>query len=108
MKRIPVIDRKPVTEVLRSPILIDEPDKMYPVYGFEGVYEISISGRIRKLSTGNIIIQYSNKNGKVVCLNHPKSSFGTLTANLSDVWSSTFIGDKAINSYSYMDSINKK
>ena len=108
MKRIPIITRKPIMTSKRETIYLDEPDKMYPVYGFEGVYEMSITGDIRKISTGSPVTLYNGKNGKVVCLIHPKSSFGTLTASLSDVWSSTFLDDKALNSYSYMDSINKK
>ena len=109
MKRTPIITREPVSfSDLRKPILLDEPYKMYPIWKFEGVYNISITGIIQKTSTGDYLNLYNSRIGKVACLHHPDSDCGTLCANLSDIWSSTFLGDKALNFYSYMDSIKKK
>lgn len=109
MKRTPIVTRKPTTlSDLRKPIFLDNPDEMVPMYGFEGVYEISLSGNIRKVSTGEYIPIYDCRTGKAVCLNHPNSDCGTLSANLADIWTSTFLGDGSLNLYSYMDSINKR
>ena len=111
MERIPVITREPIKRVpmtwadLREPIFLDDPTKLYPVWGFENLYEMDMLGNIKKLRTGEFIKLYDCRNGKMVCLFHPDGDGSTLTANLDDVWSSTFLGDKALAKYNYLDNI---
>lgn len=78
-----------------------------PVWGFEGVYDINLTGLIKKSSDGSYIDTYKARTGKCACLRHPKGYGRVLRANLSDIWTSTFLGDKALSLHSYMDSINR-
>lgn len=105
-----MIIREPINRVplklseVREPIII-ESDDWFPVYKFEGIYDIQMSGAIRKHKTGEYLKTYECKTGFVVCMIHPNGDGSVLCANLCDVWSSTFLDDKALDKYSYVDSI---
>ena len=93
---------------LRKPITIEDDKKWCDVWGFEGVYQINLLGHIKKTSTGEYVKQYLKSSGFDVILRHPDGDGSSLCCNLVDVWSSTFLGDKALNKYTYMDNIKRK
>lgn len=111
MERNPIIKREPITRVplswddIREHITFDDNTKWYDIWKFEGIYQINLSGCIKKVSTGEYLKLYSTKNGYNVVLRHPDGDGSSLCCNLIDVWSSTFLGDNALNKYSYMDNI---
>lgn len=114
MERIPITGiRQPIKRVpislsdLREPIVLDDPFKFYPVWKFEGVYEINMLGYIRKVGSENYINVKDDIISHIVILRHPDGDGSALCCNLCDVWSSTFLHDKALKYYGYLDCIKK-
>ena len=81
-------------------------DRWFPVYRFEGVYEITIDGRIRKFSNQVELNIHHGRKYDMVTLHHPNGDGSMMLVNLIDVWLATFCGNHdALNQYSYMESI---
>lgn len=109
------MNRVPITGIRKSIILdvpIDttglrksisfESDEWYSVWKFEGIYEINLLGHIRKVSTGEYVKVYKTSKFDNVILFHPNGDGSSLCCNLIDVYTSTFLHDKALNQYSYV------
>lgn len=100
------MDRQPI-EIHRKAISIDD-ETFYPVYKFEGIYEMSITGVVRRVSDQYLVHSgaISNKTGfDMVVVRHPDGNGSSLLCNLLDVWLSTFTDDKAMDIYSYVNEI---
>lgn len=112
MNRVPVVGiRKSImldalndTTGLRKPILFEK-DEWYNVWKFEGIYEINLLGHIRKVSTGEYVKVYKTSKFDNVILFHPNGDGSSLCCNLIDVYTSTFLQDKALNQYSYVKNL---
>ena len=101
-----VIDLRSSITGLRSHIELEHVDTWYPVYRFEGVYEMTLDGKIRKFINRTEVKVYHGKKYDMVTLRHPDGDGSTLVVNLIDLWVATFLGNhRALNQYSYMDSI---
>jgi hypothetical protein len=103
MERTPILGlRKPVKlEDLRSPIEYIV-ENWFPVYTFEGYYEISSLGHVRKFGTQEYVYVYKTSKYDIVVLNHPDNYYVAATFNLIDVYSASVLGDtQYMQQYSY-------
>lgn len=94
--------RKPITlKDLRSPIeLVHE--EWFPVYSFEGYYDISTSGYVRNARTGEFIPIYKTSKFDIVVLKHPDNFYVCATFNLIDIYSASILGEtERMTYYSY-------
>lgn len=109
MNRVPIVGiRKSITldamndtTGLRKPISFEK-DEWFSVWKFEGIYEINLLGHIRKVSNGEYVKVYKTSKFDIVILFHPNGDGSSLCCNLIDVYTSTFLHDKALNQYSYV------
>lgn len=94
MNRIPIIGlRKPVKLMdLRSPIEFTR-DEWFPVFSFEGYYEISSLGYIRDFRTGELVHISKTSKFDLVVLYHPDNYYVAATFNLIDVYAASVLGD---------------
>lgn len=103
------MDRQPII-IGREPIQISD-QSYYPVYKFEGVYEITLTGRIRRFTTKQEITtdQFNMENRfDFAILRHPDGDGSAMACNLVDVWLSTFTDEKRLDIYSYVNGIKPK
>ena len=109
MKRVPFVVRRPMKiKDLRQPIFISD-ESWYQIPGFEGIYEMNISGFIRRFGNHEYLTQYPCKNGdSIVIMHHPDGDGSALCCSVSDLWTTTFYGDNALFEYGYMDNIKRK
>lgn len=116
MNRVPIVGiRKPITvdapsdtTGLRKPIVFENELEWYDVWKFEGIYEINLLGHIRKKSTGEYLTVYNKtKKFEVVILRHPDGDGSSMCCNLIDVYTSTFLQDRALCQYSYINTIKR-
>lgn len=92
MHRTPILGlRKPMTfKDLRSPFEFI-PERWFPVYTFEGYYEINLAGDIRKFSTEKPVSIYKTSKFSVVVLHHPDNFYGSTTFNWVDVYCASIL-----------------
>lgn len=93
MTRVPIIGlRKPLKlEDLRSPIELSVV-QWYPVYTFEGYYEIDSYGNIRHISTQEFLKIYETSKFNVVVLKSPNTLYGSAVFNHIDVYCASVLG----------------
>lgn len=94
MERTPIVGlRKPMKlKDLRSPIEFTS-ERWFPVYSFEGYYEISSLGNIKNLRTGDYVKIHKTSKFDLVVLYHPDNYYGATTFNLIDVYSASILGE---------------
>lgn len=92
MNRVPIVGlRKPVKlRDLRNPIEVIR-DEWFPVYSFEGYYEISLLGYIKNLRTGNLVHISKTSKYDLVVLYHPDNYYIAASFNLVDVYSASIL-----------------
>lgn len=103
MERTPILGlRRPMKlKDLRSPIEFTR-EKWFPVYTFEGYYEISSLGHIKNLRTGNFINVTKTSKFDIVVLYHPDNYYVAAGFNLIDVYSASVLGEvQYMQQYNY-------
>lgn len=77
---------------LRNPIEFFD-DEWFPVYSFEGYYEISLFGYIKNLRTGDLVHIFKTSKYDIVTLHHPDNYYVAASFNVIDVYMASVLGE---------------